>query len=154
MTAWTMDQVWAVRRLWVEGEVSEELAMLPAAREAIHHDHAHHLAAEARVHAVEVHPDDVRISIGERESRTFRRATRGWWEPQTEELELLGGYRDGETFHFPGVRRGDPFRTPVVVAPTYAAFDAPLTPTATFTVDVWVPHGWNEEARRWVYGPA
>lgn len=149
MTTWTMDQVWAVRRMWVAGWISEELAMAPDALDAARWDSAHKLAAEARVHAVEIHPDDVRISIGHLERSTFTRPTRAWWEPLTEELELLRGSRDGEVFWSEAARRGDPFRTPGRRSPTFAAIDAPTV--IDLHIDTWVTHGWNEDARRWVY---
>lgn len=158
MTTWDMETVHKVQRLGVKMRVSRHATIAnPDWRDLVRGRAARELAHEARVFAVEVHPDDVRgVEVERREAQhdvLINAQWRPFWRtPYQAEVELRGGHMDGETMTVQqrllddGVNLLEP---PGAVE--FVGFDqAPEIMADRRVIERYVLAGWREEERRWV----
>lgn len=97
----------------------------------------------------EPHAEDVRVRDRERPEFGQWEVRADWW-PTTQEVELVGGHRDGDVILIPKPLDLAQLRLPQPpVTSPYLDQTAPAT--MAFTVQTFVLGGWNNETRRWRY---
>lgn len=124
------------------------------ARQAIGGEVAAEFAAEMRVHAVDLQPEDVRVAwteaAGPHGSVEIR--VTAWWSPEVSSAELVGGPSDGDVIAVQEHQRE--VRLPYLTAPQMPPLpelEHCQVSTGTLTYE---RAGWNDSARRWRYALA
>lgn len=157
MTTWDMETVHNVGRLSAEARVDR--AVLEVARvdviEATRRKVAHEIIDAARaLGAVEVHPDDIEaVELGLDENETYVLLGFRWrpfWRAIGAEIELRGGYADGETLtvRHDQLRRGIEVQLPL---PALSVREDDTEPLGLLSrTQHYELAGWRETERRWV----
>ena len=149
MSTWDNAQVAAAARVSVEASISEAQLNLPEELDKASGAITDALWFEFHALGLDVDSQDVHFERShDREAALIK--LRGYWMPETNEIELFGGPRDGETEAIPTVGN-------VLLCAAYS--DVPTVVTSAYlnqayadgTLMVYKLDGWNPTSRRWVY---
>lgn len=150
---WDDTQLARVRGLRSAMVVDDIMAARSAidVREGVRHLLAGQFVAEARVYAVEVHPEDLVFAESVDAFHPHYTKITVAWRPRTRVVELVGGPADGNVYEL-RVLGPVHIKSLVPIGPIYTATPdtapAELVPTYTTTYE---EHGWHEQERRWIY---
>lgn len=154
MTTWTMDQIYAVKRLWAELHVDVELvdrhgeAVLREAEAEMAKrlkDMAHPLGVELALER-----DHYRVEWERRGDVPWSAVGRMYWSPQTNTAELRGGHLDGQRYALRKI--GEPFRVPrPAMTPWLNSEDGRDEAALVEIADTYELVGWREDEGVWVY---
>lgn len=141
---WDLDTVRKVQGLTCQSIISEFALIGSIASLARQHQHEferlkYQMIEAARVHAVEMHPDDIRIEVtGAKYGIRYRAA----WKPREPEIVVVGegGWAVRASVPWEFIKRGSFFLEQV----------GPLRPGPTVHC---VLVGWHETERRWMFTP-
>lgn len=160
MTTWDVDTIQRVRRLGARMTADPiVLATHPGdVPEYLRRKAARHIVETARALAVEVHPDDVAAVVlekGEHEPEyapvRFAMHWRPGWRDAGVEVELRGGYRDGDTMMVRHDQLDHGIVLPTAPLPPMAAYFDERAPYMPLPMPVrYQLAGWREDERRWV----
>lgn len=146
---WTAETMRTVRSLAVRFDLDRQLAEDEHAKAAARSQLSKSLVEYGRTMAVEICPED--IAHGESSDSPFDRLRMtARWLPSTTCVEFRGGRMDGQVIEVAPGLVGTPIR---VADARPVEWDAALTHASTPMPSVieYVPGGWHEAERRWIY---
>lgn len=150
MSTWTLRQIDQARGLRAEAQVDPVLIQrgrLDALRET-RAKLAQRLKEFAQPFVIEINEGDLQFSETPGEKEWEPVTVRCWWEPPTNEVELVGGQNDG--MRLAVQRVGMPIEFARPMRPV-EFFETAANEPVTLDRDTYVLSGWREDARIWVY---
>ena len=150
MSTWTLEQIAQARGLRAEAQVDP--VVIERGRVDVLRETKAKLARRLREFAhpfvIEINEADLRFSETPGDEAWEPITIRCWWQPPTDEVELVGGQCDGMRLSVQRV--GDPIE---VARPLREVefFETAANEPITLDRDTYVLTGWREEERVWVY---
>lgn len=148
-TTWPLDTVLAISRLYVKGDIDDQVKdYAPEALGVWRYELAHQLRYEAQTYGVDLCVADV-VFDEQPSERPFCSTITARWAPSTNEVELsCAGPNDGRVMTLPDVWQE--LRLPVASRVSLAAMpdDGYVVPSLHY--QALRLSGWREVARRWV----